>query len=63
MFDALKPWMNFEMYSFIQKKKQEEESKILSIAKTDSLSKVETVNAFDEFMKKLGINPNATEGK
>lgn len=63
MFDALKPWMNFEMYSFIQKKKQEEESKILSIAKTDSLSKVETVNAFDEFMKKLGINPNTTEGK
>lgn len=51
------------MYSFIQKKKQEEESKILSIAKTDSLSKVETVNAFDEFMKKLGINPNTTEGK
>lgn len=52
---ALHPWLNPELYSIIEKKEQKEKEKVLSIAKTDDINKVETVNAFDLFMKNLGI--------
>lgn len=58
VFEAVKPWLNIELYKVLEEKKQKEENKILQLSGTDSLSKVETTNAFDTFMKNLGINPN-----
>ena len=58
VFEAVKPWLNFDLYKVLEEKKQKEENKILQLSGTDSLSKVETTNAFDTFMKNLGINPN-----
>lgn len=52
----LYPWINPELYLTIKKKEQKEQNKILSIAKTDDISKVETVNSFDVFMKNMGID-------
>lgn len=58
---SIQPWLNLELYHEIEKRKQEEEKKILSLAKTDDVSKVETVNAFDSFMNKLGITPDTNK--
>lgn len=58
VFEAVKPWLNIGLYKVLEEKKQKEENKILQLSGTDSLSKVETTNAFDTFMKNLGINPN-----
>lgn len=54
IFDAAKPWLNLELYQEVEKKKQQETNKIEKLAGT-SAENVETVNAYDQFMKNLGI--------
>lgn len=55
---ALKPWLNIELYSFLEKKRKKEEEKVMKIAKVNSAKDVEVVNMFDVVMKNAGINVN-----
>ena len=55
---ALKPWLNIELYSFLEKKRKKEEEKVMKIAKVNSSKDVEVVNMFDVVMKNAGINVN-----
>ena len=55
---ALKPWLNIELYSFLEKKRKKEEEKVMKIAKVNSAKDVEIVNMFDVVMKNAGINVN-----
>lgn len=57
-FEILKPWLDIDLYSAIKKKEKKDEEKLLTIAKVDNKDKVETVNAYDMFMKNLGIKPD-----
>lgn len=52
----LYPWLNPSLYLDCKKKEQKEKNKILSLAKTDDIKKVETINSFDVFMKNMGID-------
>lgn len=62
IFEAVQPWLNINMYSEIEQKKAQEKNKILGIAKVDNIEKVKTENAFDTFMKNLGINSENING-
>lgn len=55
VLDELRPWLNYELFQAIEKQKKKEEQKILTLAKTSDINKVETVNTFDVFMKSLGV--------
>ena len=55
---ALKPWLNIELYSFLEKKRKKEEEKVMKIAKVNSAKDVEVVNMSDVVMKNAGINVN-----
>lgn len=55
---ALKPWLNIELYSFLEKKRKKEEEKVMKIAKVNSAKDVEVVNMFDVVMKNARINVN-----
>lgn len=62
IFEAVQPWLDFDMYKEIEKRKERDKEKLLSIAKVDSVDKVQTENAFDIFMKNLGINKEDING-
>jgi hypothetical protein len=62
VFEAVQPWLNTELYAEIEKKKSQEKDKLLSIAKVDDVSKVQTENAFNTFMKNLGISDEDLNG-
>lgn len=58
IFDALKPWLNLDLYKDIQKKEKAAENKIQKIAKTDAQN-VEVTNLYNVMMKNAGLNiPN-----
>lgn len=56
-FDAVKPWLNPQMYDYVEKqKKRKEELKSMaaSVLKIDS-KKVVVKNAFEDELRKLGM--------
>ena len=55
IFEALKPWLNSELFTAIEKKKKKEEEKLERIAKTDAKN-VEVTNLYDVMMKRMGID-------
>ena len=62
IFEALQPWLNPEMYNALEKKKQQQENKLLRITGAKSTKDVEQINAFDSFMKNLGIKKEDLNG-
>jgi len=56
-FDAVKPWLNPQMYDYMEKqKKRKEELKSMaaSVLKIDS-KKVVVKNAFEDELRKMGM--------
>lgn len=55
IFEALTPWLNPGMYAELEKKKKEKEKKLTTIAQVENKDQVVQVNAFNKFMKNLGV--------
>lgn len=57
-FDAVKPWLNPQMYDYADKQKKRKESlksMAASVLKVDS-SKVVVKNAFEDELRKMGMS-------
>ena len=62
VIEALLPWINPEMYSIVEKKKQSKERKLTTLANVNNKDEVDQVNAFDKFMKNMGIKKEDLNG-
>lgn len=62
VFEALKPWLNSDLFSVIEKKKQREETKIQRLAKTEAKN-VQVTNLYDVMMRNMGLDPKKIKEK
>ena len=62
IYEALLPWLNPEMYSIVEKKKAEKSQKAATIAGVDNENKIEQTNAFNTFLKNMGITKEDLDG-
>lgn len=58
----MKPWLNIDLYSSIEKKEQQRKAKLERIAKTEAKN-VKVDNLYDVMMRNMGLDPEKLKEK